>query len=78
MKLGAVKKLNLDISSWWSVVKGAGIAAIGAGLTYLTSNLSGMDFGSATPMIVAGLSIFANYVRKLIFPNENVNTNENA
>lgn len=49
-----------------SVVKGAGIAALGAILTYLTSAISGADFGSYTPMVVAVWSVVANVVRKWI------------
>lgn len=50
------------------IAKGAGIAAIGAVLTYLTAWISGADFGSYTPMVVAAWSIVANLVRKFITP----------
>lgn len=48
------------------VLKGAGIAAAGAVLTYVTQWVSGADFGSYTPMIVAGWSVVANALRKLV------------
>lgn len=48
-----------------SIIKGAGIAGIGAALTVLTQWASGMNFGVWAPLVVAGLSILANVVRKL-------------
>jgi len=51
-----------------SVLKGAGIAAAGALLTYVTQWVSGADFGSYTPLIVAVWSIVANAGRKFITP----------
>ncbi|MFO0806021.1 MAG: serine protease [Gemmataceae bacterium] len=50
------------------VGKGAAIAAAGAVLTYVTQWVSGGDFGSYTPMIVAVWSIVANAARKWIIP----------
>lgn len=47
-----------------SILKGAVIAAIGAATTYLAEHLSGTDFGSLTPVVVAGLSVATNIVRK--------------
>ena len=47
-----------------SVLKGAGIAAAGAGLTYLTQYATGADFGMFGPAVVAGLSVLANILRK--------------
>lgn len=52
------------------VVKGAAIAAAGAVLTYVTQWVSGADFGSLTPAVVAGWSILANALRKLVAPAE--------
>ncbi len=52
------------------VAKGAAIAAAGAVLTYVTHWVSGADFGAYTPMIVAGWSIAANALRKLVTPAE--------
>jgi len=47
-----------------SIIKGAGIAGVGAALTVLTQWATSTDFGAWTPLIVAGLSILANVVRK--------------
>lgn len=52
------------------VAKGAAIAAVGAVLTYVTQWVSGADFGSYTPAVVAGWSIAANALRKLVSPAE--------
>lgn len=52
------------------VLKGAAIAAAGAVLTYVTQWVSGADFGSYTPAVVAGWSIAANALRKLVTPAE--------
>ena len=49
-----------------SIAKGAGIAALGAILTYATQFATGADFGSATPVIVAVLSVLSNAVRKFV------------
>jgi hypothetical protein len=51
------------------VGKGVLVAIAGAALTYLTEWAASMDFGSYTPVIVAGLSIMANIVRKWSTPS---------
>lgn len=51
------------------VGKGVLVAAVGAILTYLTQWASDMDFGAYTPVIVAGLSIVTNIVRKWSAPS---------
>ena len=61
-------KLNLDATDWGKVVKGAFIAGGGAALTYLSSWVSGTDFGVWTPIVVAGLSVLVNYFRKVKGP----------
>lgn len=55
----------LNSEEWKSILKGTFVAAVGAGLTYLVQAVSGVDFGTATPMVVAGLSVAVNYVRKV-------------
>ncbi len=47
-----------------SILKGAGVAAAGAALTYVSQFATGADFGTATPIVVAGLSVLANALRK--------------
>lgn len=51
-----------------SVLKGAGIAAGGAVLTYLSSYFSGHDFGVYTPVVMALWSVVVNFCRKF-FPS---------
>ena len=51
------------------VLKGAGIAAAGAVLTYLSQWISGADFGAYTPMVVALWGILVNFLRKLLAPS---------
>lgn len=46
------------------VGKGAVIAAVGAALTYLSEAMLGWDYGEYTPVVVAGLSILVNAIRK--------------
>lgn len=57
--------LKLNASAWVSLAKGAAIAAAGAGLTYLIQHLGEVDLGGLAPIVTAGLSVLANYVRKL-------------
>ena len=49
-----------------SIGKGALIAGTGAILTYLAENLSQVDFGDYTPVVVALLSVLVNTGRKLL------------
>ena len=53
---------NID---WQKVLKGAAIAGAGAALTYLSSYISGQEFGTLTPVITAALSVAVNFFRKL-------------
>jgi len=48
-----------------SLAKGAGIAIVGALLTYATQVLSGQDLGLWGPIVAAGLAVAANFVRLL-------------
>jgi hypothetical protein len=51
---------------WKKVGKGALIAAGGALLTYITTFISGTDFGAYTPVIVAGWGVVVNVAHKYI------------
>ena len=50
---------------WAKLLKGAGIAAAGAALTYATQWASGQDFGFLAPTVAAVLSVAVNFIRKL-------------
>jgi hypothetical protein len=66
--MSEVFKLNgID---WKKLGKGLLIACGGAGLTYLGGAVTGLDFGTATPMIVAGLSFGINFLRKFLTVTE--------
>jgi hypothetical protein len=66
MKLMNKIAISGDTNSWLSILKGAGIAAGAAVLTYAAQNLGNMDFGTYTPVVVASLSIGINYLRKVL------------
>ena len=56
-----------SIMGWWyffKVIKGAGIAAAGAALTWLAQNISGMDFGPWTLVVVPIASTLVNAALK--------------
>ena len=55
-----------------SLAKGAGIAAAGAVLTYVSAWVSGADFGTMTPAVVAVFSVLANAARKYLNPTPEV------
>ena len=48
------------------MLKGLGIALAGAALTYLTSYISGANFGAYTPVVVALWSVVVNFARKYV------------
>lgn len=58
--------MNLTKDDLVAVGKGLVIALVGAALTYLTAWISGHDFGTYTPMVVALWGVIVNIVRKWI------------
>jgi hypothetical protein len=76
MKLMKKMAISGDKNAWLSILKGASIAAGAAVLTYAAQNLGNVDFGTYTPIVVAGLSIGINYLRKVLAnvdPNDDIN-----
>ena len=61
-----LKKFSISKEEWISLLKGAGIAAGGAVITYLLQKISSMDFGTATAAVVAVSSVVLNYLRKVL------------
>ena len=59
-------RFSLNMVDWLKIGKGALIACAGAGLTYLSANVMGSDFGMYTPVVVAGWSIFVNLAKKFM------------
>ncbi len=51
------------------VARGAGYALAGALLTYLTSVIPNIDFGQATPLVVAFWSVVSNLAVKFLKDN---------
>jgi len=49
-----------------SILTGALLAGAGALLTFLAENLTSLDFGDWTPMVVAIVSVLINAARKYI------------
>lgn len=61
---------KIDLQGLKKVGKGALIAGSGAALTYLTQNIGNIDFGQWTPIVVAGLGIVVNLLRKFLLSYE--------
>lgn len=70
-----LKQFSIKSDHWMSVLKGAAIAAGAAVLTYAAQVVGDTDFGTSTPMVVAGVSVVINYLRKVL---ENVDPNDNV
>ena len=51
---------------WRSVGRGALVAIGGALLTYVSTFITGHDFGAYTALVVAGWSVVVNVARKYI------------
>lgn len=49
-----------------SILIGAGIAGLGAFITFIADNISKLDFGQWTPFIAALVMIVINSIRKFI------------
>jgi len=64
------ERFKLDTKEWVKIAKGAGIAAVGAILTYLTGAIPGIDFGSYTPIVVTCFAVVANAIRKALGINK--------
>jgi hypothetical protein len=64
------KRFCLCKEDMLKVGKGALIAVLGALLTYISSEITSVNFGELTPIVVAGWSILANLGRKWIVNNK--------
>lgn len=63
------KRFQLDAQDAKKIAVGLGVALAGAALTYFSEVITQIDFGSWTPVVVAGFSVLANVVRKWISEN---------
>lgn len=66
--MGSIR-FQLNRFDWLAIGKGALVAIAGALLTYLTPVVTGLDLGTATPIVVAVWSILANIARKWVADN---------
>jgi hypothetical protein len=62
--------LSINKEDLTKLGKGLLIAVLGAALTYGSEWMSGADFGSWTPVVVAGWSVAVNFLRKFIASNQ--------
>ena len=62
--------LSINKEDLTKLGKGLLIAVLGAALTYGSEWMSGADFGSWTPVVVAGWSVAVNFLRKFIASNK--------
>lgn len=61
--------MSFNKQKFWKVVKGAGFAAIGAGLAYLAHWSTGLD-PAYSGLVGAAISVLANLVHKLAQDDE--------
>ncbi len=61
---------KLSKSDCVKLIKGLGVAAAGAALTYLSEWAASSDFGEYTPMVAATLAVFVNVMRKILTNTE--------
>ena len=62
--------LSINKEDLTKLGKGLLIAVLGAALTYGGEWMAGADFGSWTPVVVAGWSVAVNFLRKFIASNK--------
>ena len=68
--MGNSKRFSLDVVDWKKIGIGFLVAISGAGLTYITEFLSGIDFGEFSPIVMVVWSVIANLVRKWASNNQ--------
>ena len=63
-------KFKLTKTDCSKLAKGIGVACAGATLTYLSEWAASPDVGDYTPLVVAGMSVFVNFLRKWLTNTE--------
>jgi hypothetical protein len=61
-----IRKMALPTEDWKKVLTGAGLAILGAGVTYLSQNITNLDFGQYTYVIVPLVTVALNVIRKVV------------
>ena len=69
-------KFRLNKTDVSKLGKGLGVACAGAALTYLSEWAASTDFGEYTPMVVCGMSVFVNFLRKWLTNTEHKETSD--
>lgn len=62
-------KYKLNAEDGKRIAKGACVALVGAALVYVLNIIPQIDFGTWTPIVVAGAAVIANVVRVWISDN---------
>jgi len=57
---------KLDISDLWGFLRTALVVAVIAGLDWIVANITSFDFGTLTPLIVAGLLLVVDAIRRVL------------
>lgn len=60
------KRFALNQADMERIGVGLAVALSGAALTYISETIAETDFGSLTPIVVSGWSVFVNAARKWI------------
>lgn len=63
------KSFKINSLDWKKIGVGAGVAIVGALLTYVSSWITDVDFYGWTPIVVAVWSVIANIGRKWVADN---------
>jgi len=58
------QRFTLNAEDGWKIVKGFAVVVVGAAVTHGTKILTGHDFGTYTPLVVAGWATVVNVLRK--------------
>ena len=64
------QKFQLNTDELMKIARGAGIAGLGAVLTYLTDAIPTVELGVYAPLVMAAWSIIVNAARKYLTTSE--------
>ena len=66
------KKFTIDMTDFWSLVRGGLLVGSAAALTYIGQNLGGLDLGDLGTLIVPVVTVGINTVIKWLKSNQEV------
>jgi uncharacterized membrane protein AbrB (regulator of aidB expression) len=61
-----IRKLDIGTNQWVSVLKGAGLAVLGAAVTYVGQNITSTDFGQYSYIIIPITTVILNVLQKVV------------